>query len=81
MENSVTLNSVHNRELLLSDITNGRWDRVLDQINKLVLPKPLLTDLYEQMFLELLEGREITTATEIFNLPLLQKLETTDPER
>ncbi|KAL6070515.1 Serine/threonine-protein kinase smu1 [Balamuthia mandrillaris] len=61
-ETALSLNTVDNMEAFLADVTNGRWDAVLHNLKTLSLPPNLLFDIYEQMYLELLELREIDTA-------------------
>lgn len=72
---SVTTNLLSNKELFLSSVISGKWDYVLQQvgadgecdsqISTLTLPKAVLMDLYEQIFYELLEIREMYTANEL----------------
>ena len=48
-ETGISLNTVENTELFLSDIQFGRWDRVLQQIQDMNLPTEILINLYEQI--------------------------------
>ncbi|KAK8808010.1 hypothetical protein WA588_006495 [Blastocystis sp. NMH] len=64
-ETRVTTNLLSNKELFLSSVISGKWDYVLQQISTLTLPKSVLMDLYEQIFYELLEIREMYTANEL----------------
>lgn len=59
------MNTVDSVEGLISDVTHGRWDSVLQQISTLSLPLPLLFDIYEEMVIELIELKEIDTARAI----------------
>ena len=75
MNCSVSTNIISNKELFLSSIVSGKWDYVLQQVSErssfdvqistLMLPKTVLVDLYEQIFYELLEIREMFTANEL----------------
>ena len=75
MKHSVSTNIISNKELFLSSIVSGKWDYVLQQVREmgsvdvqistLMLPKTVLMDLYEQIFYELLEIREMFTANEM----------------
>ena len=75
MKHSVSTNIISNKELFLSSIVSGKWDYVLQQVREvssldiqtstLMLPKTVLMDLYEQIFYELLEIREMFTANEL----------------
>eukprot|EP01100_Stratorugosa_tubuloviscum_P013937 TRINITY_DN7189_c0_g1_i1.p1 TRINITY_DN7189_c0_g1~~TRINITY_DN7189_c0_g1_i1.p1 ORF type:complete len:522 (+),score=216.02 TRINITY_DN7189_c0_g1_i1:38-1567(+) len=64
-ESQVSLNTVDSIENFTTDILNGRWDSVLQVIPNLRVPQHKLTQLYEQIFLEILEVREIDTAKNI----------------
>ncbi|KAI7861456.1 WD-40 repeat protein [Spinellus fusiger] len=66
-ESDITLNTVDSKETLTQDIQNGRWDTVLKQVNSLQLPSEVLTDLYEQIVIELLEQKEKGTARAIMS--------------
>lgn len=61
-ESGVFLNTVESLEGFRSDIKNGRWDTVLSQVSTLKVPPDKLFDLYEQVYVEMLERREMDTA-------------------
>lgn len=81
-ESGVTLNTVDSIDHFASDVRNGRWDSVLAQVSMLRLPSDKLTNLYEQVVLELLEVGERELAKEIVRTvdPLLT-LKNDHPER
>ena len=60
MKHSVSTNIISNKELFLSSIVSGKWDYVLQQVREVSS-----LDLYEQIFYELLEIREMFTANEL----------------
>eukprot|EP01091_Cochliopodium_minus_P021549 TRINITY_DN990_c0_g2_i1.p1 TRINITY_DN990_c0_g2~~TRINITY_DN990_c0_g2_i1.p1 ORF type:complete len:574 (-),score=191.20 TRINITY_DN990_c0_g2_i1:23-1744(-) len=61
-ETEIKLNTVDNTDLFLENVKKGNWDKVLAQVNKLHLSFGVLCDLYEQVFYELLELREVEIA-------------------
>eukprot|EP01087_Luapelamoeba_hula_P013048 TRINITY_DN3704_c0_g1_i1.p1 TRINITY_DN3704_c0_g1~~TRINITY_DN3704_c0_g1_i1.p1 ORF type:complete len:564 (+),score=78.93 TRINITY_DN3704_c0_g1_i1:180-1694(+) len=76
------MNTVDSIEGIVADVTNGRWDKVLQQISTLSLPTPLLIDLYGQMVIELIEMKEVDTARSILlQSEAMLSLKQTDPER
>ena len=62
-ESQVALNTVENLDGLVADVQQGRWDAVMSTIATLKLSPKLLEELYEQLVLEMLELRELDTAT------------------
>ncbi|KAF0992350.1 hypothetical protein HZS_5866, partial [Henneguya salminicola] len=64
-ETGITINSVSSIDILLSNILDGHWDIVLQTLKNIKLTNKSLLDLYEQIFLELLEMREISAARAI----------------
>ena len=64
-ESGVALNAVDSVDALVADVQQGRWEAVMGAVATLKLPAALLTDLYEQLVLELVEAREIDTARQI----------------
>lgn len=61
-ETNVTLNTIDNREQFVQWIHTGQWDSVLQTVATLRLPPQKLVRLYEQVFREMLERREVGTA-------------------
>lgn len=61
-ESRVSLNTVDSLEGLVSDISHGRWDAVLQAASYLSFPDSLQQDLYSQIVLELAELRDVETA-------------------
>ncbi len=64
-ESQVALNAVESIDSLVSDVQHGRWDAVMGVAATLKLPAGLLSDLYEQLVLELVEMRELDTARQV----------------
>lgn len=64
-ESGVSLNATHDIDGLIAHTLGGHWDRVLAAVGHMRLPSPLLSDLYEQVVIELLELREIETARQL----------------
>jgi WD40 repeat-containing protein SMU1 len=56
------LNAVPDRSGFLAHVTEGRWDAVLPVITHMKLPVDVLTAIYEELLLELLELHEFDTA-------------------
>ena len=81
-ETHVPLDAVDSVESLISDITNGRWDLVLQQTQTLSVAPAVLTDLYELVVLELLDAQEQDVADALLRqTPVLVAMKTTQPER
>ena len=54
-ETGVILNSIDDPTELVSDITNGRWDKVMQSLSFLSIPSDNLRDLFNQITLELID--------------------------
>ncbi len=81
-ESGVALNSVDNVEGFVSDIVQGRWDKVLEATSLLAMHSSRLVDLYEHIALELIESREMDAARAfIRSSPVLLEIKAEDPER
>jgi WD40 repeat-containing protein SMU1 len=61
-ETQIYLNVVDNPAQLSFDILSGKWDKVFERLTNSNLPSKFLLDLYEHVYLELLEARETGTA-------------------
>jgi len=61
-ESRVSLITVDSLEGLVSELSHGRWDAVLQAVSYLSLPDKIQQDLYTQVIMELLEFRETETA-------------------
>lgn len=73
-ESGVFLNTVESLEGFRSDMKYGRWDTVLSQVSTLKVPPDKLFDLYEQVYVEMLERREMDTAQALLLKTLPMKL-------
>eukprot|EP01113_Clastostelium_recurvatum_P038755 TRINITY_DN5831_c0_g1_i2.p1 TRINITY_DN5831_c0_g1~~TRINITY_DN5831_c0_g1_i2.p1 ORF type:complete len:558 (+),score=129.87 TRINITY_DN5831_c0_g1_i2:104-1675(+) len=61
-ETSIMLNTVDSVDGFVSDVTHGNWDIVLRVVSSMHMPPKKLVSLYEHVFLEMLEMRELETA-------------------
>lgn len=61
-ESQVSLNLIESPDQFSENIREGRWDKVLDEIQKLKLPSVKLLELYEVVVCELLELGESVAA-------------------
>lgn len=66
-ESRVSLNTVDSLDGLVGDINNGRWDMVLQTASYLSIPADIQQDLYVQIILELMELRELDTASHLLS--------------
>lgn len=81
-ESQVSLNTVDNIDGFVADVHAGRWDAVMSVAATLKLPGSLLSDLYEQLVLELIEMRELDTARQVLRTtPAMARLRERDSER
>ncbi len=61
-ETGVTMRTVEDTDMFISDICAGKWDRVMSVLASIQLEPHLLIPLYEQIFLEMAEMGEIDAA-------------------
>ena len=58
-ESQVSLNTVDNLDAFIADVQKGHWPAVMEVVATLKLPAAVLSNLYEQLVLELIELRAI----------------------
>ncbi|KAL4144761.1 hypothetical protein PRNP1_013887 [Phytophthora ramorum] len=81
-ESQVSLNAVDSVDALASDISNGRWDRVLQQTKALECSAAAMMDLYELVALDMMESQERDVALQLLrNTPAMTAMEQTQPKR
>ena len=81
-ESQVALNTVDNLDTFVHDVQQGHWESVMTTVATLKLPAGLLSDLYEQVVLELLEMRELDTARQILRTAApMAAMKAQQPER
>ncbi|KAI9183794.1 hypothetical protein H9P43_002846 [Blastocladiella emersonii ATCC 22665] len=82
-ESQVVLNAVDSAEALEADVLAGRWDAVLAQAQALDLPRRKRADLYEHVFLELVEQGDRAAARVLLRqtAPLQALRDGEDPDR
>ena len=65
-ECQTSLNTVDSGiDSFVSNVNNGRWDKVLSQVGNLQVPQKKLQDLYEHVVLEMTEAKELDVARTI----------------
>ncbi|GMF40757.1 unnamed protein product [Phytophthora fragariaefolia] len=81
-ESQVSLNAVESVDSLASDISHGRWDRVLQQTKALECSAAAMMDLYELVALDMMEAQERDVALELLRgTPAMAAMKQTQPER
>eukprot|EP00644_Phytophthora_capsici_P011494 jgi/Phyca11/529034/estExt2_fgenesh1_pm.C_PHYCAscaffold_370069 len=81
-ESQVSLNAVESVDSLATDISNGRWDRVLQQTKALECSATTMMDLYELVVLDMIESQEKDVAVQLLrNTPAMTTMKQTQPER
>ncbi|KAI9989821.1 hypothetical protein PInf_020108 [Phytophthora infestans] len=81
-EAQVSLNAVESMDLLASDISHGRWDRVLQQTKALECSATTMMDLYELVVLDMMEAQERDVAVQLLRTtPAMASMKQTQPER
>ncbi|OZJ06452.1 hypothetical protein BZG36_00613 [Bifiguratus adelaidae] len=81
-ETGVALNNVDSVQTFMEDIQQGRWDLVLRTVTNVAISPSKLSDLYEQIILELLEERELGAArTLLRQTEPMQIIKTSFPDR
>ena len=81
-ESQVSLHAVESVDSLVSDISHGRWDLVLQQTKALECSASAMMDLYELVAIDMVEMQENDVAVQLLrNTPALAKMKQTQPER
>eukprot|EP00698_Gefionella_okellyi_P016871 TRINITY_DN486_c0_g1_i2.p1 TRINITY_DN486_c0_g1~~TRINITY_DN486_c0_g1_i2.p1 ORF type:complete len:516 (+),score=109.85 TRINITY_DN486_c0_g1_i2:378-1925(+) len=81
-ETQTSLNMVESTNQFMTDINNGNWAAVMQQISSLSLPVAKLVDLFELMVLEMVEMREIDAGKALLReTEPMQHLKATDSDR
>ena len=80
-ETGVTLNSVDSVEALLTDVREGRWDKVLTAVGIMHLPQDILLLMHEQVLFELLESGAADVAMEMLKAQPLSSLRSSQASR
>ncbi|KAK2197186.1 bifunctional G-protein beta WD-40 repeat/LIS1 homology motif/WD40 repeat/WD40 repeat-containing protein SMU1/WD40-repeat-containing domain superfamily/Anaphase-promoting complex subunit 4 [Babesia duncani] len=80
-ESGVSLNSVPNVEAVVSDVEAGRWNKVLDAIDTMMLSQETLFKLYDQIIRELVDLKESKLAKLLMeNVTPLLEMRQQEPE-
>eukprot|EP00375_Theileria_parva_P003048 XP_765729.1 hypothetical protein [Theileria parva strain Muguga] len=80
-ETGVSLNSVSNLEVLISDAQMGRWSQVLETIDTMKLSQDTLFKLYDQIVRELVDLKETKLALLLMeNCAPLVSMQKSDPD-
>ncbi|RKP18848.1 WD40 repeat-like protein, partial [Rozella allomycis CSF55] len=81
-ESQVSLNTVDDPEMFKSNIIEGNWDKVFEELNSVQMPSKNLVDLFEHVFYELMEIGEVGTARSVLRQtdPMIV-LREIDPDR
>lgn len=81
-ESQLSLNAVESVESLVSDISQGRWDRVLQQTKLLECSATTMMALYELIVLEMMEAHEHDVAMALLHeTPSMVAMKQVQPER